>query len=347
MGILDLFKKFNKKKDVSKPENTTDNNELKLKDCTPDSITRLISTMTSKSVCARTNGDVLERVNDEYIENGTYVIPEFVRNIDTNAFWNCQNLVEITIPKTVEHIGLATFENCKNLVTVNYLAQSPTICSWRFKDCEKLRNITLPDSIRTIGEQAFANCKSLETINIPQGCWSIYRNAFEDCSSLKSVVIPDSMALIGREAFAGCENLVITFMENTDFGQVKYGDIIDFGSEDEELEEGEYSVKFEINEDCYDALGIKYIPIEIGGKNFKFPQGSLIIEEGALDGVKEVVAYSPGIIQKAIKSGYKGLVTYEDLLNGQSITIDLAKMPKDISNGKDSQQNDDGIEYLR
>jgi hypothetical protein len=256
-------------------------------------------------------------------------------------------LVEITIPETVEHIGLATFENCKNLENVNYLAKSPNICSWRFKDCEKLKDISLPDSIRTIGEQSFYNCKSLERINIPQGCWAINQYAFKNCTSLQSVIIPDSMTLIGRDAFKNCSNLVITFMENNDFGQVKYGDIIDFETEDEELEEGECSVKFEINEECYDALGIKYIPIEIGGKDFKFPQGSLILEEGALDGVKEVVAYSPGIIQKTIKSGYKGLVTYEDLLNGQSITIDLAKMPKLNDNTKEQESNDDGIEYLR
>ena len=157
MGIFDWFNKRNKNEEYDSSHthqladgsrgaaNVNGNGEegSKIDESELLSEERVIARMTEDMKGALIYGDTLNRVSDYNIENGTFVIPEHVRNIETYAFRNCKDLIEITIPRTVEHIGIATFEDCANLTTVNYLAQSPNICSWRFKNCVKLKNNVL------------------------------------------------------------------------------------------------------------------------------------------------------------------------------------------------------------
>ena len=63
------------------------------------------------------------------------VIPDSVKKIDTNCFYNCVNLKELCIGKKVEHIGDYSFFNCK-----------------------ELSSITIPGSVNYIGNSAFGEC---------------------------------------------------------------------------------------------------------------------------------------------------------------------------------------------
>ena len=63
--------------------------------------------------------------------------------IASRAFYDCQQLTDVTIPDGVITIGERAFENCKNL-----------------------KHVILPQSVEYIGERAFASCYFIESVEI-------------------------------------------------------------------------------------------------------------------------------------------------------------------------------------
>ena len=56
--------------------------------------------------------NVLEKVDNEDIVNGTVIIPDGTTSIGSAAFYDCSSLKEITIPENVTSIGDVAFTNC-------------------------------------------------------------------------------------------------------------------------------------------------------------------------------------------------------------------------------------------
>ena len=103
------------------------------------------------------------------------VIPEEVdelpvKEISSNAFQDCSNLIDIKIPNTVTYIGWDTFCNCSSLT-----------------------NIIIPNSVTQIGVEAFYNCNNLTDIIIPDSVTRIGNSAFYKCSSLINVILPNAI----------------------------------------------------------------------------------------------------------------------------------------------------------
>ena len=96
-----------------------------------------------------------------------------VTAIDDFAFYNCCNLLSVTITEGVTSIGEHAFE-----------------------DCSSLRSVNFPDTLINIGGHAFASC-NLKSIIIPNSVTSIGWYAFSDNPNLKSVTIPKSVVEIG------------------------------------------------------------------------------------------------------------------------------------------------------
>jgi hypothetical protein len=94
----------------------------------------------------------------------SYVIPDTVTRIDTNAFYSCINLVTITLPSGLTDIGSNSFYGCSGLISIN-----------------------LPSSIININSYAFSNCTSLASITIPRGVATLWFGAFYNCTSLARV----------------------------------------------------------------------------------------------------------------------------------------------------------------
>lgn len=127
-----------------------------------------------------------------------------VKEIGSNAFYNCTSLTNITIPNSVKWIENHAFTDCTSLKNV-YIPDSVTdIGASAFSNCTSLTSITIPNSINRIENHAFARCTSLTSVSIPNSVTSIGYYAFYNCTSLTSVSIPDSVTDIEYYAFCNC-----------------------------------------------------------------------------------------------------------------------------------------------
>lgn len=119
------------------------------------------------------------------------------------------------------------FYNCKNLVSVTIADSVTSIGSGAFSECEKLTTIRLPNGITEIPEFAFNGCKSLTTITIPDSVTSIKDGAFSDCESLNDVIVPERVNSIGKYAFDSCSRLTSLTFQNPNGWHVTEGRAID------------------------------------------------------------------------------------------------------------------------
>ena len=77
------------------------------------------------------------------------VITGDVTSIEENAFWNCTNLVDVTIPETVVTIGGSAFYSCRSLRSVH---APGTNC--------------LPESVRTVNDAVYQSAFGGNTYNL-------------------------------------------------------------------------------------------------------------------------------------------------------------------------------------
>ena len=151
--------------------------------------------------------NVLVKVNDEDIKDGTFIIPDVVTSIGEYAFLFCNSLKSIIIPESVTSIGDHAFSGCTSLKTITILEGVTSIGECAFYDCYALKTITIPEGVTSIDEAVFSGCTSLKTITIPEGVTSIGEYAFENCYSLEKITIPEGVTSIGECAFSYCEAL--------------------------------------------------------------------------------------------------------------------------------------------
>ena len=130
-----------------------------------------------------------------------------VTSIGGYAFYDCSDLISITIPDSVTSIGASAFENCYSLSSIIIPDSVTYIGDAAFCNCTCLSLTTIPDSVTSIGMSTFVCCYSLSSITIPNSVTSIGSSAFRDCHYLSSVTIPDSVISIGSSAFYGCWDL--------------------------------------------------------------------------------------------------------------------------------------------
>ena len=81
----------------------------------------------------------------------SYAMPEKVKQIDTYAFWNMQNIKNVKVSPNVS-----------------------TIPAYAMSSMGSVENVILPDSVTSISEKAFANDSSLKQVMIPASVKSIH-----------------------------------------------------------------------------------------------------------------------------------------------------------------------------
>lgn len=169
---------------------------------------------------------------------GNYTVPEDVRIIEENAFYNCDKLGSITLPGSVVSIGAHAFEGTStytaakaNPVTVDdkdgngtftlvYIGGCLIEATWVQKEAEQEepedetgeeepKEVTaicvLPENTTCIAANAFSGCPELTEVVFNQNLKGISYNAFNGCANLKTIAAADSICIehVGKDAFSG------------------------------------------------------------------------------------------------------------------------------------------------
>ena len=148
------------------------------------------------------SGDVI--IPSTVIYNG---VTYNVTSIGDYAFYDCSNLISVTIPSSVTIINNTAFQNCTSLTSMTIPSSVTSIGTNAFCSCTSLTSVTIPSGVTSIGSGAFQNCTSLTSIELPSSVTSIEAYMFRDCTGLTSVTIPSSVTSIGYNAFEDCSSL--------------------------------------------------------------------------------------------------------------------------------------------
>ena len=135
-------------------------------------------------------------------------IPNSVKNIGFQAFFQCSSLTSIIIPDSVKKIGESAFESCSDLTSITIPDSVTSIGNSAFSYCSSLKSVTISDSVTSIGKRAFRNCCNLTNAFIPDSVISIGDWAFENCN-LSSVIIPKAVRKVGQGSFHGCKEITV------------------------------------------------------------------------------------------------------------------------------------------
>ena len=142
----------------------------------------------------------LEQIKTVQIDTG-------VENIGRDAFYNCSNLISVTIPNSVTSIESGVFYGCISLTSVTIPNSVTSIGSMAFYKCSLLTSVIIPNKVTTISKWVFGYCDNLVNLDIPNSVQTIEDFAFYKCSSLIEVKIPQSVTMIGNSVFGLCRKL--------------------------------------------------------------------------------------------------------------------------------------------
>ena len=101
----------------------------------------------------------------------SYAMPDEVKEIDTYAFWNQQNIKNVKVSPNVTEIP-----------------------SYAMSSMGSVENVILPDSVSSIAEKAFANNTTLKQVMIPASVNRIQDNAFANSPNVKILTTKNSTA---------------------------------------------------------------------------------------------------------------------------------------------------------
>lgn len=102
-----------------------------------------------------------------------------VTSINNKGFYECSNLISITIPSSVTSLGNNSFRGCSNLKHVSLPEGPMQYLSWTFLGCTSLEEIIIPEGTTQIS--GFVECSSLKTVYLPSTLSNMYSYTFRDC----------------------------------------------------------------------------------------------------------------------------------------------------------------------
>lgn len=130
-----------------------------------------------------------------------------VTEVDGYAFYECSNIIYVSIGENVTEIGDSAFYNCEKLEKVVLNGKIENMVSLAFAHCQALKAVKIGKEVKEIGYYAFFECTALEKVTIPSSVKSIGESAFAFCISLEKVNFKEGVEYIGDCAFGGCTAL--------------------------------------------------------------------------------------------------------------------------------------------
>lgn len=133
-------------------------------------------------------------------------VPESIVTIESGAFYKCYSLKKIKISESVRYIEDNVFFRCPLLKEINVDEKNKNYCDIEGVLFNKGKNIllaypegrekksyTIPDSVEKIENDAFGyNCKYLKEITFSKNIKKIGNNPFSLYSNLKNIFVDDS-----------------------------------------------------------------------------------------------------------------------------------------------------------
>ena len=128
------------------------------------------------------------------------VIPEGIKKVPANAFFNCDNITDVTIPESLESLG--GFYGCTRITRlfVPSLEQWCSVGNRVLCDNgghlfvagqEVTTSLVIPEGVTKIGSNCFINMKDLEEVTLPNSFKEFGSIPFYNCIKLTRVHIPD------------------------------------------------------------------------------------------------------------------------------------------------------------
>ena len=156
-------------------------------------------------------------------------IPESVKVISSQAFYECSNLKYVNLPSNNIRINDKAFYGTQFMsdlldesdkVILNGILMFDENASGDYVVPDgvvnivggalKKKNITslvIPSSVKIIGDHAFDECKLLKSVTIKDGATDIGGYCFRGCENLQTITLPNTLKDLGPCAFADCVNL--------------------------------------------------------------------------------------------------------------------------------------------
>lgn len=121
---------------------------------------------------------------------GKITFTQYLEYIGYLWFSYCNTLVKMRLPNTVKQIHSEAFRGCENLIEINIPKNTYTskIEDGAFRGCYKLRKAVIPDNITYIEEYAFYGCK-IKYLDLPRTLTGIGNHAFEYCGGIKTLIL--------------------------------------------------------------------------------------------------------------------------------------------------------------
>ena len=128
------------------------------------------------------DGDAVYTINKERLvycmsNEASFTIPEGVTVIGEMAFRGKKQLKNIIIANTVKEIEHDAFYDCDELDNIYVPASMKEIKSYAFAECDKLKRITFAGVPKKLSHHAFDDCDQLHDIIVPAGTSKEFRKA--------------------------------------------------------------------------------------------------------------------------------------------------------------------------
>ncbi len=188
--------------------------------------------------CQNTTGTIvipegIVSISDNAFANSqvrNITLPSTLKYIGNSAFFNCTNLVSVSIPAGVTEIGALAFSLCQKLEQVSFNAKDSKLVKIgesAFSECSALTSINVPYTVESVGDKAFMNCRSLSTVNFDyivvttnedntttttvvakSNLTELGESAFYNCNGLRQISVPNGVSVIKERTFYNCYQLV-------------------------------------------------------------------------------------------------------------------------------------------
>ena len=172
-------------------------------------------------------------------KSGAYNIPNSVTSINSNSFYCCKKLTEITFNDKITTIPTDAFTYCSALKKIELPENITTIESYAFSCCTSLEQITIGNNIQKIGANAFSDTAysdndsnwsngllyigqylvqsnyNATAFNVRKGTTLIADNACYYNRNVTAIILPEGLEVIGENAFLECPNVEYVIIPST------------------------------------------------------------------------------------------------------------------------------------